>query len=129
MKLEIFSRDYYESNKYYCTHDVLGECPGLVGTNDGGIGHCLARTKDTDEEVFGGHSFRSKSEGKSHSERETFRNGHNDQCYGNDQDACEGDTLLGRSTMKTVRGNSRGDEGETLTGRIPRCPAVRRSES
>jgi len=83
-------------------HDVLGERPGLVGTNNGGVGHCLARTKDTDEEVFGGHSFSSESEGKGDSERETFGNGHDDQCYGNDQDVCEGDTLLGRSTMKTV---------------------------
>ena len=29
-------------------HDILGERPGLVGTNYGGVGHCFARTEDTD---------------------------------------------------------------------------------
>ena len=71
-------------------HDVLGERPDLVGTNDGGVGHCLTRTRDMDEEVSGGHSFCSESEGKSHSERETFGSDHDNQCYGNDQDVCEG---------------------------------------
>jgi len=82
-------------------HDVLCECPGFVGTNDGGVGHFLARTEGTNEEIFGGHPFRSKSEGKSHSEQETFGNGHDDQRSGNDQDMREGDALLGRSTTRT----------------------------
>jgi len=39
----------------------------------------LART----EEIFGGHSFRSESGDKGHSEWETLGNGRDDQCYGN----------------------------------------------
>ena len=40
-----------------------------------------ARIEDTDEEVPSGHSFRSESEGKSHSERETFGNGRDRREY------------------------------------------------
>jgi len=74
----------------------LSERPGLVDTNGGGIGHRLTRAENTEKEVSVGRSFRSESE------RETFGNGHDNQCYGNYQDVCEGDTLLGRSTTKTV---------------------------
>jgi hypothetical protein len=82
-------------------HDVLGERSGLVGADDGGVGHRLTRTENTDEEFFCGHSLRGESEGESHREREAFRNSDDDQCYRDDQYACKGDALLTWSTMKT----------------------------
>ena len=47
------------------TDDVRGilvELSGLVSANDGSVGHRLTGTQDTNEEVFGGHPFRGKSE-------------------------------------------------------------------
>jgi hypothetical protein len=82
------------------THDVLGERPRLVGADDGGVGHSLTRTEDTDKEFLCRHSLGSEGEGESHSERRTFGNRNNNQYDGNDQDACKGDAVLAGSTVK-----------------------------
>jgi hypothetical protein len=52
--------------------DVLSECSGFVGTNDGGVCHHLTRTENTDEKFFGDHSFRGESERKTHRKQEAF---------------------------------------------------------
>ena len=70
-------------------HDVLSECPGLISAHYGDVGHGLARTKNTDEGVFGGHSLRSESEGEVYGEGGTFRNGDGDKrnCHADSHDA------------------------------------------
>ena len=81
-------------------HGILGEGPRLIGADDGGIGHGLTGTEDTNEEILGSHSLGSESEGEGYGERETFRNSDDDQCDGNDQDLCEGNPLLTGGTTK-----------------------------
>jgi len=79
-------------------HDVLSERSSLVGADDGGVGHGLAGTEDANEQFFGGHPLRSECEGKGYGERETFRDGDDDQRDRDDQDVCKGNTLLASST-------------------------------
>jgi len=81
-------------------HDVLGEHAGLVGTDDGGVGHSLAGTEDVNEQSLGGHPLRSECEGKGYGERETFRDGDDDQHDRDNQDVRKGNTILASGTAR-----------------------------
>ena len=61
-------------------HEILSKRAGLVGTNDGGVCHSLARAENTNEEVFGGHPLGSESKRQSHRKWEAFRNSDDNQC-------------------------------------------------
>jgi len=54
------------------THDILGQCTGLVCANDGGIRHGLAGAEDADEEIFLRHAFRSECEREGDREGKTY---------------------------------------------------------
>lgn len=53
-------------------HLVLGEGSGLVGADDGSVGHGLASAENTDEEGGLGHATSSESEGESDGEGKSY---------------------------------------------------------
>lgn len=93
-------------------HDVLCEGSGFVGANHAGIGHRLARTKNSNKQVFSGHTFRGEGQGQCNGERKTwpvkisakfrdddqkgltFWDGDNDQSDGDNEDLNEAHGLF-----------------------------------
>jgi hypothetical protein len=76
-------------------HDVLGKRSGLVGADDGRVGHGLAGSEDSDEQVLLRHSLGRKSERKGDGERKTLGNG--------DDDDGDGDATVGIGKESSVR--------------------------
>ena len=54
-------------------HEVPGERSSLVGADNGGVCHHLAKTKNINEEVFLSRPFRGESERESHREWKALR--------------------------------------------------------
>jgi len=55
------------------------------------------------EEILLSHPFRGESESEGNGKGETFGYSNDNQGDRDDQDLCEGDTILVRSTMKTKK--------------------------
>lgn len=125
-------------------HLVLGERTGLVGADDGSVGHGLAGAEDADEEVLLGHATGGESEGESDGERKscvqsrlavvwrirrderTFGNGDNDDGDGDDEDLDEVLRLLVRGPVGV--GAERDKELDHCKGRSPSASFERVSE-
>ena len=95
---------------------IPSEGPSLVGADHGGICQSFARTGGADEDILSAHPLSGESEGKGHSERETFRDGEGDQRGRDDEDAQEGESIPAGSTTKT-------NEGKTKAARIDPYPS------
>jgi hypothetical protein len=52
-------------------HDVAGESTGLVGADDGRVGHRLAGAQDAHQEVFFRHPLGGECQSESYSQWET----------------------------------------------------------
>ena len=85
----------------------MGERSRLVGTDDGGIGHRLARTEDADKRLPGCYSLHCESEGECYSKRETPRTSDDDQSDGDEQDLLKATpfSLAVLQKVKKIRAN------------------------
>jgi len=99
----------------------VSEGSGLVGADERGVGCCLTRTEDMDEEVFGGRLLHSEARARM-AEQVTFWNGDDDQHYGNCQNIGEGGSLLVGSPTKLIRTNAevRGEDGYQAGSPVPK---------
>jgi hypothetical protein len=103
-------------------HLVLSECSGLVGTDDSGVGHGLASSEDTNEQVGFGHATSGESESESDGERKTLRDGDDNDCDGDNENRDEVLCLLVRSTTRIASqvdeeaDHERGEEDQTGGG-------------
>lgn len=101
----------------------LGEGSGFISTDDGSVGHGLTGSEETDEEVLLGHSLGGEGESERDGQRETLRDGDNNDGDRNDENVDEGLSLLSSSPngdtgaeLSEESDEERGEEDETGEG-------------